>query len=296
MGITDLSLLDAFVAVATHKSFSKASEKLRLSLPNVSKKIQQLESELGVKLFHRTTRTVSLTTDGENFLSGATVLLSDVETLQSSFTQNKELSGEIRIACLPSFALRSLPEILISFQKEHPKVRFHIDISDRIVDLVNERVDVAFRVQTPIESDLVFRKLMPNQLVLVASPDYLKRSGIPRKISDLKNHSVLMLSNYAKCRFVNKKILLSDLSPQQVFKSDSGLFLTELALAGAGIAIRSMWDVSKLLSDKKLVQVLPNEPLEPFGDLFLVTAPKNSLNRRTAAFVDHAYEFFKTFA
>jgi DNA-binding transcriptional LysR family regulator len=288
MKITDLTLLEAFLAVAGNNSFSKASEKLNLSLPNVSKKVQQLESELGVKLFHRTTRSVSLTSDGESFLVGAKVILDDMEVLQSSFTQSNELSGEIRIACLPSVAIRWLPDILISFQKLYPKVTFNIEASDRIVDLVNERIDVAIRVQTPKESDLIFRKLAENQLVLVASPRYLKEFGTPGSIRDLNKHSVLMLASYERCKFVANQIPLSALVNKQLFNSDSGIFLTEMALAGAGIAVRSAWDVSKLLKDKKLIRVLPNASLEKFGDLYLVTASKVALNRRTSAFVDYA--------
>lgn len=288
MALTDLSLLQTFVSVARLGNFSKASEKLNLSLPNVSKKIQQLEAEIGVKLFHRTTRSVKLTADGEKFLSGAEGLLKDMAVLQSSFEQNKELSGEIRISCLPSIAMRWLPEILTSFQKIYPKVRFNVEASDRIVDLVSERVDVAIRVQEPKESDLVFRKLAVNRLTLVATPQYLKEFGMPRSTRDLNKHSILMLSSYERLKFIADKTALSDLESKQLFKSDSGIFLTELALAHAGIAVRSFWDVSKLLKEKKLARVLPATALESFGDLYLVTAPKTSLNRRTAVFIDYA--------
>lgn len=291
MKISDLSLLEAFVRVATFKSFSVAAEKLNLSLPNVSKKVQQLEASLGVKLLHRTTRSVSLTSDGEKLLPRAEEILYDIEALQTSFTQHKELSGEIQIACLPSVALRWLPEVLISFQTLHPQVRFRVEASDRIVDLVAERIDVAIRVQNPKNSDLVFRKLSPNKLTLVASPKYLEKYGHPKELKSLKEHRLLMLDAYAKCRFVNEQILLSRFASQQFIKTDNGTLLTEMALAHGGIAVRSQWDIAKHISDKKLLQVLPKSPLESFGDLHLVTATKASLNRRTIAFVEHAIQY-----
>lgn len=288
MNISNLSLIEAFVTVANTKSFSKASVKLNQSLPNISRKVQQLESELGVRLFHRTTRSVSLTSDGEIFLAGAESILKDLTSLQSAFTEANELSGEIRITCLPSISMRWLPEVLLSFQKKHPKVHFTVESSDRIFDLVAERIDVAIRVQTPKAPDLVFRKLAPNKLVLVASPQYLKKYGTPKTVDELRTHPLLMISPFAKVKFVSEKVQLSKLVGPQSLKSENGIFLTEMALSGAGIAVRSLWDVAKFIADKSLIRILPNSELETFGDLYLVSTTKGFLNRRTTAFIEHA--------
>lgn len=287
MKISDLTLIEAFVTVARHKSFSRASEVLNLSLPNISKKVQQLESDIGVRLLHRTTRSVSLTTDGTQFFASAEVILKDVEALAANMANSNQLNGDIRIACLPSVAFRWLPDVLLSFQKLHPEVRFELEVSDRLVDLVSERIDIAIRVQEPPKgSDLVYRDLAPNKLVLVATPKYLKEFGAPKSPRDLADHKVLILQAYSDCKFLNERIKLSEIQHHAI-KSENGIFLTELALAHAGIAVRSIWDVSKFLKDKSLTQVLSKSKIESFGQLYLVTQAKPLLHRRTVAFVEH---------
>lgn len=179
MKINDLSLLEVFVQVSAHKSFSKAASEMNVSLPSISRKIQMLEAQIGTRLVYRTTRSVSLATDGELFLSSTQDILRDLGALASTFSQAKDLSGEIRVACLPSIVMRWLPEVLITFQRLHSKINFSVESSDCIVGLTSERIDVAIRVQKPQGSDLVFRKIAINILVLVASPRYLKEFGTP---------------------------------------------------------------------------------------------------------------------
>jgi LysR family transcriptional activator of dmlA len=287
MKITDLSLWETFVAVAELKSFAKAGRRLHMGAPTVTKRISMLESQLGVRLFNRTTRVVSLTLEGEQILPEAKQLLDTAHEVERRASDTKNLEGVVRITCLPVVGFRWLGPQVISFQKKHPKIQFQIDLSERFTDLVAEQFDLAIRVQKPQGADFVFRELAQNELVLCASPSYLKKAAPLKKPTDLFQHPLLTLDVFAGCRFMKSGKALRDFDSARTIRSEFGLYLTELALLGGGIAVRSRWDVFPFLASGKLVEVLPEHKLEPFGSAYLVIPQRRYLSPRVRAFADH---------
>ncbi len=176
--------------------------------------------------------------------------------------------------------------MLAEFTRLHPEIRFELEITDRLIDLLDERMDLAIRVQEPEGADFVFKRLFPNDLVLCASPIYLKKAKPLRTLDDLCQHPILALKVYEDCRFKNSNKSIGDLMNSRAIICESGVYLTELAIQGAGIAIRSTWDVGPLIKAGQLVQVLPKQSLEPYGTVYAVVPTRRLLANRVRAFMD----------
>lgn len=284
--LTDLSLWEAFYALAKRSSFTAAARDLQLKVPHLSKKITKLEEELSLRLFNRTTRQVSLTSEGQNLVPQIEALLSSAVDIQSTLQRSTSASGLIRVSCLPAYAERCLAPALVRFQKAHPRISFEIYPSDQLVDIVNSQIDVAIRVQNPTGAQFVFRKILENEIVLCASPSYLKKFKPIRRVEDLKAHPLLMLSQHESCTFEKNKVKLKDLRRDRNLLCESGSVLTELAVNGAGVVARSLWDVAPLIQEAKLVRVLPKEKLSSFGYLYAVTPHRKLLSARLRLFID----------
>jgi DNA-binding transcriptional LysR family regulator len=285
MKIRDLSVWESFYWVAKEGSFTRAAKRQGLGLPHLSKRIGKLESDLGVRLFQRSTRKVSLTHEGRGLFPVVQSFLEDAQSLEERFEAKEEISGTIRLSCVTAFAHRRIAPLIAKFNEAYPKVRFELEITDSLIDLIDNQIDLAIRVQEPTGSDFVFKKLIPNELVVCASPGYLKRAKKIRTPEDLLSHRILTLQVYEDCRFSGSKLSVGDLMKARSIYCENGLFLTELACQGAGIAIRSVWDVASLLQSGKLVQVLQRHPLEPYGNMYAVIPNRRFLAQRVRAFM-----------
>jgi len=268
MEIHNLQLWHTFLIVAQEKNFSKAAKLLHTNAPNVTKRISTLERSLGTRLFNRTTRMVSLTQEGEALLPSVQMLLD----------QAREV------------AQRWLAPLLIEFQAAHPLVRFEVLVTDRVVDLVQEQVDLAIRIQEPKGADFVFRELRPNRLVVCASPAYLKSSPAIRAPADLLKHRLLALSVHQDLKFVRTGERLGDFSSRRSIICDSGPYLTDLALIGGGIAVRARYDVDCFLREGRLLECLSKHPLEYFLSVYLVIPQKRYLTNRVRTFSDFLFK------
>ncbi len=287
--IDDMILWESFYWVSKKGSFTAAAHQLQMSVAFLSKKIGRLEAFMETRLFNRTTRRVSMTEEARQLLPRVEALLEEMSHIERTREATVE-AGLIRLACLPAFAQRRLPTLLVAFQRLHPGVRFEIHPSDSLVDLVDAKVDLAIRVQKPAGAEFVFRKLVKNELVWVASPHYLANHPQIRKPSDLKQHAVLCLSVYRPCRVGEKSLTVRDLAQNEPVRCDSGAVLTELALSGAGVALRSLWDVTALVKEGKLVRLLANFSVDPYGDLYAVTPHSRFVTRRVRLFLDFLAE------
>ncbi len=281
--IRDLSLWEAFYWVCKKSSFTSAAEQLRMNVPFLSKKIGKLEESLGVRLFNRTTRRVSMTQEAQNLLPRVETLLEEAGGLERAHPSLDE-AGLIRLTCVPSFAYSCLSRMLVKFREKHPAVFFDLHVSEQLIDLVDSQMDVAIRVQTPKGAQFVFRKLLVNELIWCASPKYLKAHPPLKKAEDLKQHDLLVLPVYEDCGMPKGRV--RDYLKNQPLRCGSGAVLTELTLQGGGIALRSRWDVMPLIRAGKLEEVLEKETVEPFGELFAVTPHNRLLTRRVRLFLD----------
>ncbi len=286
--VKDLHMWQCFYEVAEKQNFSAAAKGLGLSLPTLSKKVAALERNLQRQLFRRTTRRTSMTEEGRELFPMVKAALEEMNQLEGHLqNEDGEISGIIRMTSFPAFAHRHLVGTFVRFQKKHPKVRFHLHVSDHIIDLVENGIDVAIRSQEPQGADFIYRKLVPNQLILCASPKFLDSLKTPiRSPKDLFEVPVYYISAFRKIKFANVDMRVGDLQRQRMIESETGLLFTELALMGAGIAIRSRWDVQRFINQGKLREVLPKFPLEEMASLYAVTPPGKQISKRIRAFLD----------
>jgi DNA-binding transcriptional LysR family regulator len=287
MKIEDVAVWEAFRAVAVHGNFSKAARALRLGVPQLSKRVARLEGELGARLFRRSTRVVSLTDEGRALLPRVEALLADWAGLEAGFEDRGELSGAIRVTCVPFVAERLLIPVLAEFMRLHPRVQVELEISEGLLNLAESGIDLAIRIDEPEDGDLVYRKLAANDLVLCASPRYLKTTAAPlTSPAHLARHPLLMLGLHTGCRFRGSRLRLGELTAGRRVTCENGAFLKQLALQDFGVLVRSIWDVRDHLQRGELVQVLKKHPLDPFGNIHAVIPSRRLLAPRVRALLD----------
>jgi len=286
MKTEDLAVWESFLAVATHGSFSEAARKLHVPLSQVSKRVSRLETQLGVRLFQRTTRVVTLTDEGRALGPKVHAIFEDLKEAESLFEGDRELTGTIRVTAVPFVAHRLLIPVLAEFRAQHPQVQFDMDLSEKLVNLVESGFDLAIRIETPKPTDLVYRRLAPNDLVFCASPKYLAKSPKLTAPKDLRHHNVLALDVHHSVRFQKSSLRLGEVIGTKRLRSDNGAFLTALAEDSQGVLVRSIWDIQPQLKAGTLVQVLKKHPLETFGHIHAVVPTRRFLAPRVRAFLD----------
>jgi DNA-binding transcriptional LysR family regulator len=292
MKIEEIAIWEAFYGVAKYGNFSKASKALQIAVPQLSKRIAKLEDRLGVRLFQRSTRIVSLTDEGKALLPKVTSLLEDWSGIESSFeSSHQKLLGTIRVTCLPFIAHRLLIPILGDFMKLHPGIHVELELSEKILNLIESNIDLAIRIEEPEDTELIYRKLVPNELIFCASPRYLKNSKAPLKEpAHLHKHQMLMLDLHRECRFRDGSYKLKAFANSRKLSCENGAFLTDLALNDFGVLVRSIWDVREHLHKGELVQVLKKHPLETFGHIYAVIPSRRFLAPRVRTFLDFVVE------
>lgn len=283
------------MGVAQHGGFSKASQALRVPVPQVSKRIAKLENHLGVKLFQRSTRVVRLTDEGKSLFEKISTVLEDLREIESSVQENKEVEGVVRLTCVPYVAHKLLLPALAEFRRRYPKIKIDLQVTKNFVNIIEQGIDLAIRIDEPSEGDYIYKKLAPNDLIFCASPEYLRKNKAPLKEpKDLMNHELMFLEIHEGCKFLNSSLQLKKFASRKRIECDSGSFLTKLAIEGHGIVVRAVWDVGDNLKEGRLVQVLKNYPLETFGQIYAVVPSRRYLAPRIRAFLDFVTEQSKS--
>ncbi|MEM8798425.1 MAG: LysR family transcriptional regulator, partial [Pseudomonadota bacterium] len=249
----------AFAHVADEGSFTKAADRLNLTTKLVSKYVRQLEERVGAQLLNRTTRSVGLTEAGRAYLERARPLLEGLDELHQIVAENQdELIGSIRLSASTNFGSSKLIQPLSEFMKANPKVSVELDLTDRLVDVVEEGFDLVIRIATLRDSALKARKLRDMRIVLAASPDYLERTDRPAKPADLKHHACLAegsspARNAWDFRISGKLTRVGVTGP---FKTSAPRALAEMAACGLGIARLPHYSAEPYLADERLVLLL----------------------------------------
>ena len=288
-----LPYLETFSAVVENGSFTAAAEALGISKPVVSKQVSLLERHLGVQLLHRTTRRLHLTQAGEVFASYANRIMSDVrEAQQSVLPLQSEPQGRLRVSAPESLAMSLLPEVLLSFQQQFPRIELDIHVSGRLVDLVEEGIDVALRVGELEDSSLIARLLMPCGFHACAAPEYLKKHGKPKHPSELGTHNCLI---YSQAPHPDNWLFRDDQGKSISIKvngnlrSDTGNILMNAALNGNGIFIGPTFMIASALEEGRLETVLDQYTLVTTG-LYAVYPYSKLVSTKVRAFVDFIAE------
>lgn len=263
----DLNLLPLFVTVADAASMSAAAKALSLPKSSVSRGVSRLEAELGVQLFHRTTRRLSLTTAGEAFAERVRPLVGSLTTVLGSLPeQQEEPSGELRLTAPVDLGVTWLPGFLSRLLARYPKLRVDVRLSNREADLVGEGFDAALRIsQRLADSSLVARRLAPLSVELYASPAYVARRGTPRAPEDLASHELVRVGG----------VPLPPPCPKRVpwrASTDDILLGRELLRAGLGVGVLPTFLAQGDVTSGQLVRVLPKTQWRA-GALYLVHPP-----------------------
>jgi DNA-binding transcriptional LysR family regulator len=290
--MADLNSLVVFARVIEANSFSGAARILKMPTSTVSRRIAELEDQLGVRLIERSTRRLRLTDAGSEVLEHArrmVELSNAVDNAASDLLTH--VSGTLRLASPPSISDTLLAPIVGAFQELYPEVRVQIFITDRIVDHVSEGVDLTFRVGDLEDSSLVARRILKYRHQLVASPAYMKKHRAPKNPKDLLDHRLLAFSFWQpKCRWhfvhVNGKDK-ETLTFQPFLSMNDYAGLAASLLAGVGIGDLPPIAERGLLRQGKLVEVMPKWQFRNF-DLSLVHAGNHNLPRVVRAFKDFA--------
>ena len=252
--------LETFVAVATRGSLSAAAQAEGVAPAVIGRRIDALEERLGVKLLVRTTRRITLTFEGSAFLEDSQRILNDFQNAEASVSLGGvKASGHLRVTAPAGFGRAHVAPLLPSFMDAHPDVTMSLDLTDRLTDIVNEGIDLAIRIGALDDSSLVGLKLADNRRVVVASPGYLARRGTPAEPKDLAAHDCLTFGTYGNqargWQFVIDGQLVS-MRVQGAMACNDGAVLRDWAVAGRGLAWRSMWEVGEDLKAGRLVTVL----------------------------------------
>lgn len=245
-----------FAAVVEAGSLTGAARALRLSPAMVSKRLVRLEQRLGAQLIRRTTRRLMLTDVGEAFNERVAAILDATREAEALVAGRATLpGGRLRVTAPTSFGRLHLAPQLHEFLDAHPQVRLEIDLTDNFVDLLAERIDVAVRIAAPVDETLTWHRLAVNRRVICAAPRYLRRHGEPRALTELRSHRLLAAVGQLPWRIEGPDGPCTVEAESRV-RTHSSEVVRELALGGAGIALRSTWDVAQDLRSKRLVRIL----------------------------------------
>jgi DNA-binding transcriptional LysR family regulator len=288
-----LNEIAVFVRAVELKSISAAARSLNLSAAAASHRLQQLEEQMGARLLNRTTRSLQPTEAGRIFYDHAVAVLQAVEDAKSSMAQASGVAtGSLRVAAPLGFGRRFLAPLVSDFHTQYPKVDVRLRLSDHVIDLLSEAIDIAVRMSVMQDSSLIARKLADCPRVLCASPAYLEKHGRPEKPSDLLTRSCLMLrfpgSTESRWTLTTPDGPVT-LPVSGAFDADDGDVLTEWALQGDGIVLKPYWEVADQLARGELETVLADYPPEPLS-LVLVYPHRQLLPVKVRVFADFLIE------
>lgn len=290
-----LAAMTAFARVAESRSFSEAARRLRSSKSVISRQVMALESDLGARLFHRTTRSLTLTEAGQGYYERVSRILADVEEANLSVTRLQAAPrGRLRVNAPMSFGIRHLAPAIPDFLALHPEVEIDMSMSDRFVDLVEEGYDVAVRIGRLTDSALVARRLAPLRRVVCASPAYLAAKGVPQTPADLAAHDCLSYSNMAasdEWSFVEADGRPVSVAVRGRLHVNNGDTLRIAALSGLGLVTQPTFIVGADLQAGTLVGVLSDYVAQD-GAVYAVYPHSRHLSPKVRAFVDFLAERF----
>ncbi|KPX06230.1 LysR substrate-binding domain-containing protein [Pseudomonas syringae pv. coryli] len=253
--------LNVFVHVARRSSFVGAADELGMSAAYVSKRIRLLEQGMGVVLLHRSTRQVSITEDGERVYEWARGMLDSVQQMGEEVAAlHGQPSGLLRVVSSQGFGRRFVAPALSELAARYPKLDIRLDIQDRLVDLIEEGVDLDIRVGNEIAPHLRARHLASNWRVLCASPGYLNLHGTPLNLGELANHDCLVIKERDRpfgIWHLNGPQGAETVKVTGSLSTNHGEIARQWCLDGRGVLLRSLWDVRTDLAEGRLIQVLP---------------------------------------
>ncbi len=288
-----LSATRVFVQTVDSGSFARAARALDMSGAVVTRQVAALEAHLGARLLNRTTRRMSLTDAGEEFYGRARVILDQVAEAEAAASRGIQRPvGLLRVSAPLSYGISHLAPVLARFRQKHPQLQLDIDLSDRVVDLAHEGVDVALRIATRLAPGIVARRIAPLDVVVCAAPAYLQRRGLPREPGELADHETLSFSYLwagDEWPFTGPDQRSEAVRVHPVVHSSNGDLLRELAIAGGGVILQPRFIVEQALRSGELVPIL--ESYATFDlSLYAVYLSRQYLPSKVRVFIDFLVE------
>ncbi len=283
-----VEMMRVFSAVARQGSFTTAAKELGIPLQMASKYVKRLESNLGVSLFDRTTRSVVLNDTGKAYLERCIDLISQFDDLENSVKmQHSDIAGRIRLTAPTSYGEQVIVPLLAEFQTEHPGIEIDLHLTNRKLSLVEEGFDVSIRIGTLSDSSMVARKLADMRVCVVASPEYLRKNGRPQTPSALTNHKCIIDTN-----FKNAKVWqFTSSSGMEKFTVEGNFYANTphatclMAVSGTGIAKCPMYVINSYVVSGKLDILFEQEEAHEFG-VYAIYPHRKHLSARVRSLVD----------
>lgn len=294
------SALAAFVAVVEAEGFAPAARQMGLATSSVTRQVNSLEETLGTLLVNRSTRSITLTDAGARYYEDARRILGEIEEADRGVREGDgPPSGVLRVSLPIAFARRHVAPSVPSFLERFPEIELDLLTTDSVVNLVEDRIDIAIRLSALDASSLIARKLAPHRRIVCASPAYLERHGVPETPQALEDHRCLIFdyergeANWHLCKDGRDDTV----RVRGPLKASGSEVLVEAALGGAGIVLMPTWLVGADIAAGRLVALLtdhePNPSPTP-GAISAVYLPNRRGSKKVRAFVDHLIEVFGT--
>ncbi|WP_313430664.1 LysR substrate-binding domain-containing protein [Pseudomonas sp.] len=278
-------------------SLAATARELNLTPPAVTKRLAQLEKRLGVRLLNRTTRSISLTAEGETYLVNAKRILEEIEEMERQVSSSRaEPKGLLRVNAPLGFGRTHVGPAISSFAKRYPEVEVQLHLSDRPIHLPDDAIDVAIRFGELPDSRLIARKIATNRRRLCATPGYLDAFGRPESARDLMKHKCIVLRQndaaFATWRLSRGKQIES-IKVHGGLSTNDGEVALNWALEGHGILMRAEWNLADHLRSGRLEEVLGDYETPP-ADIYAVYLERLNLSAKVSFFIEHLRIFFKS--
>lgn len=291
----DINGIRLFVIAAELLNISAAGTQLGLAPAVASSRLAKLEKQLGANLFHRSTRKVSLTLEGQEFLPYAKEIIAQENAARAALgISSPKVSGTIRFAAPSTFAQLYIAPILPEFLNRFPSIDLKMHLSDMPFNLIEGGFDIALRNSSMKDSDLRARKIADDDRILCASPEYLKKFGTPKLPTDLLNHQMLIFRDGPSRKLISKNKKASYTFPPTEARKriicDDGATMRIATVSDVGISMNSYWSVCNELKDGSLIRVLPDYQVDDDSVIWLVYPKSNVLTSKVRVFIDFLME------
>lgn len=288
------SELAFFCLLIKQGSLAATARELNLTPPAVSRRLSLLEERLGVRLLNRTTRRISLTSEGAVYFENAQRILSDIDDMERLVSSSRAApKGLLRVNAPLGFGRSYIGPAISTFMKNYPDVEVQLHLTDRPIALPDEAIDVSIRFGEQPDSRLIAKKIAANRRLLCASPAYLRAASQPTYPHDLTQHQCIVLrqndSAYGNWR-LSKGKQTETIKVHGKLSTNDGEVALNWALEGHGILMRAEWDVAKYLRSGRLVQVLA-EYDTPAADVYAVYLERLNLSAKVTYFIDHLRDY-----
>lgn len=280
--------LVTFISIVDEGTISQAAEHLDVTVSAVSRALSRLEKKLNTALFRRTTRRLELTQEGEKYLVRVRSILEELEAAENMLIMNKEVpSGKLRIDAATPFMLHVIAPLIDKYSSAYPQIDIELISNENLVDLLEQRTDIAVRIGELKDSTLSATPLGLSQIRILASPAYLKKHGTPQNLEELTQHQLLGFSSLEKLNDWPIYDAFNNLFHVDTnIKTDSGETLRQLALCGTGIVCLSDFMTQQDIREGRLVQILISSTIKMQQPINLVYYKNRKLSERVSSFID----------